>query len=85
MVEGNRRAAVIEPRGLSRTASAAYVGVSPTLFDDLVEKGRMPSPKQINRRLVWDRRKLDEAFEQLPDKDEENPWNEIGANRMPRG
>lgn len=76
---------MIEPRGLSRTDSAAYVGVSATLFDDMVQKGRMPLPKQINRRLVWDRRKLDEAFELLPDKDDANPWNEVGANKMGPG
>ena len=34
----------IEPRGLSRTGAASYVGVFPTLFDQMVEDGRMPQP-----------------------------------------
>ena len=53
------------PRGLSREEAAAYIGVSPSLFDILVKDGRMPTPKRINSRVVWDRLKLDVAFEVL--------------------
>ena len=45
----------LAPRGLSRTEAAAYIGVSPTLFDHLVRDRRMPPPKRINARTVWDR------------------------------
>src|SRR5690242_17745827 len=34
--------ASLPPRGLSRVQAAAYVGVSPVLFDELVKDGRMP-------------------------------------------
>jgi hypothetical protein len=61
------------PRGLSRIRSAAYVGVSPSLFDMMVQDGRMPGPKLINSRTVWDRFALDRAFEALPDRDRSNP------------
>jgi predicted DNA-binding transcriptional regulator AlpA len=68
-------------RGLSRVESAIYVGVSATLFDEMVKDGRMPMPKRINGRVVWDIRALDEAFEALPDEDgrkgsncEPSPW-----------
>ena len=37
----------LPPRGLSRLEAAAYIGVSPTLFDMLVKDGRMPEPKRI--------------------------------------
>jgi predicted DNA-binding transcriptional regulator AlpA len=57
----------IPRRGLSRVESAIYVGVSPTLFDQMVKDGRMPTPKRINGRVVWDLLALDEAFEALPD------------------
>jgi len=50
----------IPRRGLSRVESAIYVGVSPTLFDQMVKDGRMPTPKRINGRVVWDLRALDE-------------------------
>jgi predicted DNA-binding transcriptional regulator AlpA len=69
----------IEPRGLSRTDAAAYVGVSPSMFDLMVKDGRMPEPKRINSRVVWDRRQLDNAFEALPGMTETNPWDEVAA------
>jgi len=60
-------------RGLSRQESALYIGVSPSLFDDLVKSGEMTKPLRIKRRTVWDRHQPDECFEALyvPD---ENPW-----------
>ena len=54
------------PRGLCRKQAADYIGVSASLFDELVKDGRMPPPKRINARTVWDMRQLDEAFEALP-------------------
>lgn len=56
----------IEPIGLNREESAAYVGVSPRLFDEMVEDGRMPDPREANARLVWDREELRTAFKALP-------------------
>ena len=58
------------PRGMSRTEAAAYIGVSPSLFDEMVKDGRMPGPKRINSRNVWDRFALDDAFEALPDRNQ---------------
>jgi predicted DNA-binding transcriptional regulator AlpA len=70
----------LAPRGLSREQAAAYVGVSPSLFDILVKDGRMPAPKRINSRTVWDRLQLDAAFASLPSNDPSvNPWDEIAA------
>jgi predicted DNA-binding transcriptional regulator AlpA len=66
----------ITPRGLSRVEAAIYIGISPSLFDQMVKDGRMPAPKAINGRVVWDRYRLDEAFEALPDKGDRNPWDE---------
>src|SRR5262245_10437595 len=56
----------LPPRGLDRVRSAEYVGVSPSKFDGLVADRRMPQPKEIDRRLVWDRHELDAAFGALP-------------------
>lgn len=55
----------LAPRGLSRVVAAAYIGVSPTKFDEMVADGRMPKPKRIDGRRVWDKRKVDEAFDEL--------------------
>ena len=71
----------LAPRGLSRAEAAAYVGISPSLFDIMIKEGRMPGPKRIHSRVVWDRRKLDLAFDALPDNDTSllNPWDEVAA------
>lgn len=53
-------------RGLSCAESADYIGVSVSKFLEMVADGRMPPPKEIDRRRVWDIRKLDAAFDDLP-------------------
>ena len=55
------------PRGLNRVQAAEYIGVSPTKFDQTIVDGRMPKPKRIDGRNVWDRYQLDNAFSALPD------------------
>jgi predicted DNA-binding transcriptional regulator AlpA len=62
-------------RGLSREEAAVYVGVSATKFDEMIVDGRMPKPKEIDARRVWDVHALDRAFDALPDVGEENPWD----------
>ena len=75
----------IEPRGLSRSEAAAYVGVSATLFGELVESGVFPAPKRIRSRCVWDRRSLDRAFDDLPEvlnpsqDGKPDPWKDVAA------
>lgn len=56
----------IWPRGLSRDEAARYVGIGTTLFDAMVLDGRMPHPRTINSRVIWDRLELDDAFNELP-------------------
>lgn len=62
-------------RGLSRVEAAVYIGVGTTKFDELVDSGRMPRPKRIDGRIVWDRVALDIAFDGLPeDQVTEDTW-----------
>ena len=68
---------MLPPRGLNREASAAYVGLSPSKFDRLVADRRMPRPKRIDGRTVWDRFALDTAFEALSEDADQHrnaPW-----------
>lgn len=74
----------LPPRGLNRVQASAYIGVSPTLFDALVNDGRMPRPKRINARTVWDLRKIDRAFDALPQDepdtfDDDGRWTEFAV------
>ncbi|HXZ02977.1 MAG TPA: hypothetical protein VEI03_23515 [Stellaceae bacterium] len=62
-----------------RVEAAAYIGVSPTKFDELVRDGRVPRPKRIDARTVRERKQLDPAFEALPDETERNARNEVAA------
>lgn len=67
-----RNSLTYPPRGLNREEAARYVGIGTSLFDRLVQEGRMPKPKHIGKRVVWDRLKLDAAFADLDEDDGEN-------------
>lgn len=77
----DKQHSTIDPRGLSREAAAFYIGIGATLFDAMVNDGRMPKPKLINSRKVWDRKELDIAFDRLPNgaypDDEANPFDGV--------
>ena len=69
-----------QPRGLNRSQAAAYIGISPTTFDKLVSDGSMPRPVAIRSRKVWDRFRLDAAFESLAEmtaKENYNEWDDM--------
>ena len=55
------------PRGLCREEAARYIGVGTTKFDEMVADRRMPKPKKVDGRVVWDRLALDAAFSDLPE------------------
>lgn len=61
------------PRALSREEAARYIGVGSTKFDEMVQDRRMPRPKRVDGRVLWDRLALDMAFSDLP---------EDGGNRI---
>jgi excisionase family DNA binding protein len=65
----------IARRGLSRHEAAMYIGVSASKFDELLHDGRMPGPKRIDGRKVWDVRELDVAFDSLPDDSDQGQKN----------
>jgi predicted DNA-binding transcriptional regulator AlpA len=72
------------PRGLRSPAAAAYVGVSEAKFAQWVKDGRMPKAVKIDGCVVWDRYKLDAAFDALSDSDVDdakaNPWAGVAAS-----
>jgi len=51
-----------------------YIGIGLTKFLELVVQGRMPKPKLIGERKVWDIQQLDRAFEALPQEGEGGSW-----------
>lgn len=61
-------------RGLSCAESADYIGVSITKFLEMVADGRMPPAKKIDRRRIWDIRRLDAAFDALDGDDNDGAF-----------
>ena len=69
-------------RGLSRIEAAMYLGVSASKFDELVRDGRMPAPKRIDGRKIWDIHSIDIAFDALPSENETSgvtTWDDFRA------
>jgi hypothetical protein len=70
--------AAVLPIGISREQVAELIGVSPSKFDQMVADGRMPKPKRIDGRRVWDSRKVIIAFEALDgDGEAAEPWGRM--------
>ena len=67
----------MNPRGLSGSCAAEYVGCSPRKFDQMILDGLMPAPRLIGTKKIWDRVELDEAFEELPREVEGGEWDEF--------
>lgn len=67
------------PRGMSRIEAARYLGIGPNLFDEMVKDRRMPKPRELNGRVVWDRIEIDIHFSNLPHRGEGNAID--NANR----
>ena len=56
----------MQPRGLRRASAAAYLGISPSLFDKQRAAGNIPPPKILFGVTVWDRHALDLLFDGNP-------------------
>ena len=53
-------------RGLNENEAAVYLSLSPSFFRKLVADGRMPRPRVIGGRRIWDIEEVDLAFKALP-------------------
>ncbi len=51
------------PRRLSAELAAAYLGISVSSFRQGVATGRYPQPIRDGRRVLWDRKRLDEIVD----------------------
>lgn len=54
------------PFAVSREAAAALVGISPSKFDMLVSDGRMPQPRALDGRVLWDVEEVRAAWRSVP-------------------
>src|SRR5262245_53217636 len=72
MTKAGERSCRKPRRGLSQTGAAVYVGIGVTKLDEMVADGRMPHPKRIDGRKVWDTRASDLPFNDLSDEPVKN-------------
>jgi predicted DNA-binding transcriptional regulator AlpA len=66
--------------GLGEVEAAAAIGISASKFRTLVEDQRMPSPRRIDGRSIWDVDELRAAFKALPHENEcekANSWADV--------
>lgn len=76
--------ASLPPFGVGRIKAAALFDISESLFDKLVAIGKMPQPRRIEGRMIWDVSELAEAFRSLPHREgdldvlsgSDNPWDD---------
>ena len=60
--------------------AARYIGLGTTKFKELVEKKRLPKPKTVGSRKIWDRWELDTAFDALnDDAANDDTWSDVDA------
>jgi predicted DNA-binding transcriptional regulator AlpA len=67
--------------GLGEHEAAAAIGISASKFRLLVSQKRMPSPRRLDGRNIWDVDELREAFKALPHQHEDeevDSWADLG-------
>jgi predicted DNA-binding transcriptional regulator AlpA len=64
-------------RGLRREEAAIYLGLSPSMFDEMVKAGELPTPRKFRTASVWDMRLLDSQFDAPQEVANENEWNSV--------
>jgi len=79
MSNSQARVRIVTVRGLSRLSAAAYIGISPSKFDELRRANRIPPPKVLDGRLVFTVERLDEFIDALPDENQADNDNWTAA------
>lgn len=66
------------PRLFSAPMAAAYLGISERTFEKHWRSSRLPAPHRLGRRLLWDRKLLDQFIDRLSglsaDETDNEPW-----------
>jgi excisionase family DNA binding protein len=69
----------IVPFAVSREQAAALLGVSVGFFDRLVKDGRMPQPREVDARVLWDSEEVKAFWRAIPRRGQAvkaNTWDE---------
>jgi predicted DNA-binding transcriptional regulator AlpA len=60
--------------------AAAYLGMSTSRFQRMVDDGEMPKPIKMHSMVLWDRSELDDAVENWKDKRQGRKLNPMAAD-----
>ena len=69
------------PRGLRLEMAAAYRGVCPNTFLAEVKAGLMPPPETRGRMKIWDRHRMDRAWDRLDETDSDPLMEALDDNQ----
>lgn len=61
---------------LRRDEAAASLGISPSLFDNWIDEGKMPHGKKIGGVVLWDCERLRWAWQRLIEEPDVHPKND---------
>ena len=70
--------------GFRRTEAAAFIGVSPTKFDQMVKAGDMPEPHRMGGVVIWRGDELKARFDRLTGRDGGGDDEKRGENYKPK-
>jgi hypothetical protein len=62
--------ALVSGRSSGAVEAAAYIGISPSKFDELRKANRVAPPKLLDGRLIFTTERLDEFLDALPDENQ---------------
>jgi predicted DNA-binding transcriptional regulator AlpA len=69
----------VVPFAVSRETGAELIGISPNHFDKLVKEGRLPAPREVGGRILWDSEEIRAAWRAMPRRGQPPPVNEWDA------
>ena len=72
-------------RGLSADEAAIYLSLSRKTFIDMVKDEKMPMPRLVGKRKIWDVEEIDAYFRELPREgeiiQEDDTWRDLQAQQ----
>jgi predicted DNA-binding transcriptional regulator AlpA len=66
----------IVPYAVSRETAAELLGISAGTFDKLVKAGKLPEPREVESRILWDSAEIRAAWRAMPRRGQQPPGNE---------
>jgi predicted DNA-binding transcriptional regulator AlpA len=70
----------VVPFAVSRETAAELLGISSGTFDKLVKSGKLPEPREVESRILWDSAEIRAAWRAMPRRGQQparNEWESI--------